>query len=258
MSRIWLLPNAAGTAGPLIAPTKALINAPGLRVNTLPVNDSIYPFNATDDKFLETHCRVRIWRVDFEYELRCDTPGAEYTAIGSISIRFANPAADEIECLVQAFTNYTADPASIADFETVIPDGPDPTFTRGNIIGQFFVTTNTPPSGPDLIPRYRYGVQAQCWQPSLFTMAGASGAALLGFQPAGYYPPTISFDAFMAAFWDVPTSYEVAFVDDVSLVSASLMVTPVEWWEYRKANGTDPIWNANTGAMLRSPITQEF
>jgi hypothetical protein len=262
--RIWFLGSTtqAASAG-LISPAKALLRHLGSRVGSVTPGAG-YPFAISDDRLCEIAYRHKKYLASYSYDMTGVSGGDtyRYTATGSGNL-VLDPSITSERQLIGEFDNgfqggWQADGAGFMIHQVARRNGTIIAESDTPLEISFRHAYNAGENSEDEV-RYFYGTDDKLWLPSMWLHTGPTFAVQhansLGTVVPGVGYATVT----RSALFDGGTlAYDVAILDYLTVTNFSLSIDPVEWWEYRRANGAEAIWDATTGVQLRTPITQIF
>jgi len=249
--------------GALIQPTKAIVPYPGQR-NTIDGVRFGYPEIIDDDQFCELLYRVKRWGLTVSWSLSGTIGGLTATEVGSGSgSMILNPAITSERDLVEPVWNlfgaqgsWLADPISYT--YTRVIDGDSETVNTTSTGYLWIAASFAAPALTTPVTTYTWRTDLERWVPRVDAIGIGAGffvcATAQDITPPTDWTPITFTGSFNGAAMEVRGITR----DTLSVVSADLVIEPVEWWEYRTAAGADPIYDSATGAKIRSPITQVF
>lgn len=264
--RRWIMGSQVRvSSGAANEPIKALLAWEGARVSSVTPSQG-YPFSYVNNDLAELFYRHHAYSFGYDYEMHGSFSGDDYvyTASGSglLILDFASNERD----LIAAFDHGAQSGwlgelgGSIEIHEVVTRNGTEianadnslnVTLRHGYNVGE----------NAETFPRYYFGTEDRLWLPSFWLHTGTTFAVEHGnslgevVASAGWSTVATS-----GTFDGRTFDYNIAILDYLSIDHFTLEVNPVAWWEYRQANGQNPIYDPSTGFILpgQTPKTQNF
>jgi len=260
--RVWALySNSIETPLSLIQPPRSLVAWTGERSTTQAEVPQGYPILMTDLQFTEWLYRFKVHDFDIAYELSGvhPTSGDTYTISGAASatVASAQSAFEESELIEDYSLTGGAQggfSGSISGTQTTTFGTSSETATlNGTLTLQVAFGRYTLPT-PTLVVPYYYRTDLDQWLPSLNVASafGGSGIFNLSFSAIPSPVPGVG-EKIVPVTITVngeSTTAQALILDWLNFTSFSASITPNTWWEYRDANGANPIWNSIDGAKL--------
>ncbi len=122
--------------------------------------------------------------------------------------------------------------------------------------------TQFPPNGAESVgeENYIYDPVADLWLPRVELFCSPTGGnsleSILNYpivapgDPGSPWLGDYTAEPFSATFEGEALEMTMVYLTARPVSSITLTVTPILWWEYRDADGNNPIWDALTGAQL--------